>query len=123
MSRILIVEDDADVAELLDVCFGTLVEGATTERAADGLAALERFEAGEHFDLVVCDIMMPGMDGARLVREIASRGIDSPPFLVLSAVASGELTEILEQDFVVGYLQKPVDPMELAQWVAAVLST
>jgi CheY-like chemotaxis protein len=110
------VEDDPDVAELLSVCVDTLLEGVSAEHAPSGVAALERLEGGARFDLLLCDIMMPGMDGARLLRELSSRGLlEDLKVAVLSAVERQKILDVLALPNVVGFIRKPVDPIQLAE--------
>ena len=120
--RILLVEDDQDVAELLAMCISALVADAVTEHAADGRKALALLEAGERFDLILCDIMMPGMDGARLMRELQERGLlDGQRVAILSAVERERIPAVLALPSVVAYFQKPLEPTELAEQVSALL--
>ncbi|MBW2254465.1 MAG: response regulator [Deltaproteobacteria bacterium] len=117
------MEDDADVAELLSMCVDTLLEGVVAEHAPSGVAALERLEAGARFDLILCDIMMPGMDGARLLRELSSRGLlQDQRVAVLSAVERERIVDTLAMPNVVGFIRKPVDPIRLAELIKGFLS-
>ena len=62
MSRVLVVEDEAHLAKGLR--FNLEAEGYQVDVAADGEAALEQLaDNGEHFDVVVLDVMLPGIDG------------------------------------------------------------
>lgn len=70
MYRILIVEDDVDISELLQ---SWLTEaGYQTAEAEDGLKALEVFESGQ-FDLVLLDLMLPRLDGFGVCEWIRKR--------------------------------------------------
>jgi len=120
--RILVVEDDADVRDLLTLCLDSLVPGAQAERAENGLVALRRLRDEGPWDLVLCDIMMPGLDGARLLRDLHSQGtLAGHKFLVLTAVPEAQVADLLKLPGVVGYVQKPVDPMKLASRVRGLL--
>jgi len=122
--RILVVEDDADVRDLLMLCLDSLVPGAQSARAENGLVALRRLREEGPWSLVLCDIMMPGLDGARLMRDLHSQGaLADQKFLVLTAVPEGQVSDLLKQPGVVGYVQKPVDPMALASKVRALLGS
>ena len=79
--RILIVEDDAKMAELLRR--GLSTEGHSVEIAADGLNALEKGQTLS-FDAIVLDIMLPGLDGLNVARRLRSGGIRTP-ILMLTA--------------------------------------
>ncbi len=117
------VEDDDDVGELLEMALTSLVGNVRTERAANGLIALRRIEEDAPYDLVLCDIMMPGLDGARLLRDLdARRAFRGQRVLLLSAVPESQVRDLMEITEVVGYLQKPVDPMRLAERVRDLLA-
>jgi DNA-binding response OmpR family regulator len=115
--RILIVEDDADIAHLVEL---NLREPGVTIRIASrgdtGLRACER----EEFDLIVLDLMLPGIDGLEVCRRMRARG-DFTPILMLTAKST-------EFDRVVGlevgaddYLAKPFGIAELVARVRALL--
>jgi DNA-binding response OmpR family regulator len=107
MSRILVVEDEAHLAQGLR--FNLQAEGHEVEVAGDGETALERlFEKAEHFDAVVLDVMLPGKSGfevAALLREQKNY----IPILMLTA--RGRPEDVL-QGFASGaddYLPKPFE--------------
>jgi two-component system alkaline phosphatase synthesis response regulator PhoP len=120
--KILIVEDDPAVRDVVEHALAR--EGMVTQTAGDGEAALEclRREA-EPFDLIVLDVMLPGMDGIGVCREVrageagsASSGV---PILMLTARDD-------ETSVVVGlevgaddYVTKPFRPRELVSRVRA----
>lgn len=76
MPRILLIDDD----ELLrDTLLQMLeLDGHRVTEAADGEAALQRFGDGRLFDLVITDILMPGIDGTRVIVEMRRRRGDIP---------------------------------------------
>jgi two-component system response regulator MprA len=79
--RILIVEDDAKMAELLRR--GLSAEGHTVDVTCDGLSGLEKGQALA-FDAIVLDIMLPGLDGLSVARRLRSGGVRAP-ILMLTA--------------------------------------
>jgi two-component system response regulator ResD len=114
--RILLVDDEAMVLEVL--CRYLEREGYAVATAADGAAALAAYDE-HHPDLVLLDLMLPGVDGLEVLRRIRTDG--APPVIVLSA--KGE-----EADRVVGlelgaddYVTKPFSPREVVARVRAVL--
>src|SRR3954447_21841112 len=116
MSRVLVVDDDRTVSDV--VARYLLREGHQVEAVADGAVALERASARPP-DLVVLDLMLPGMSGLEVCRRIR----DIAPIPVIMLTARGE-----EGDRVVGlrfgaddYVTKPFSPRELALRVGAVL--
>lgn len=114
--KILIVDDDVNIAELISLyltkeCFDTMIVN-------DGEAAIREFTAYEP-NLVLLDLMLPGIDGYEVCREI--RKISSIPIIMLSA--KGEIfdkvlgLELGADDYVI----KPFDSKELVARVRAVL--
>ncbi|RVU22338.1 response regulator transcription factor [Streptomyces antnestii] len=116
LGRVLVVDDDPTVAE---VVAGYLDRaGYDVDRAADGPAALDRAHA-QPPDLVVLDLMLPGMDGLEVCRRLRERG----PVPVIMLTARGDEGErILGLE--VGaddYVTKPFSPRELVLRVESVL--
>ena len=115
--RVLLIDDDARLAELLG---GYLTpQGVAMVHAGGGQAGLSALAAGG-FDAVVLDVMMPGMDGLAVLRKIREAGHRIP---VLMLTARGD-----EADRVVGlelgaddYIAKPFSPRELLARLRAVL--
>lgn len=103
MARILLVDDDEMVRDLLSLRLET--KGFETAQAPDGKAGLALLEA-EQFDLVVLDLLMPEMDGLSFLsatREMA----DLPPILVLSATKTDEAALPRAPGLRVELLRKP----------------
>src|SRR2546427_4380345 len=116
MQTILIVDDDAHIREV--VAFTLEQAGFRTIEAANGLAAIERFER-EAPDLVVLDILMPELDGTEVCRELRRRS--RVPIVFLSS-RDEELDRILGLELGGDdYVTKPFSPRELVARVSAVL--
>ncbi len=79
--KILVVEDDPKMAELLRR--GLSTEGHSVDIAADGVQGLEKGQSLP-FDAIVLDIMLPGLDGLSVARRLRSGGV-SAPILMLTA--------------------------------------
>jgi DNA-binding response OmpR family regulator len=114
MSRLLIVEDEAHLAEGLR--FNLQAEGHSVQVAGDGELALARLlEANEHFDAVVLDVMLPGKDGFAVAAALRKAKNYIP---VLMLTARGRPEDVL-QGFAAGaddYLPKPFElPIFLAR--------
>ena len=113
MARILVVEDEAHLAK--GIQFNLELEGYQVEVIDDGARALERLLEPNGFDLVLLDVMLPGMDGFEVVRRMREAGNFLP---VLMLTARG-LPEDVVQGLEVGaddYLPKPFDlPVLLAR--------
>ncbi len=69
----LLIDDDCQMIEILSKYFAT--EGCYTEKALDGKLALEKMN-NNHFDFILCDVNMPGMDGVTFYQQL--KGIGSP---------------------------------------------
>jgi DNA-binding response OmpR family regulator len=118
VSRILIVEDDADIAELVRLYLEKA--GHAVDVVASGDEALARVRA-QPPDLVVLDVMLPGVDGLTICRAIrSSRATAAMPIIVVSARA-GESDRINGLELGADdYITKPFSPKELVARVAAV---
>ena len=116
MQRILVVEDDFDIQELLQ---NFLQEaGYEVAVANDGVEALSLF-AGERYDLIVLDIMLPKIDGYGVCELIRKQS--DVPIIMLTAL-SGEEDQIKGLDLQVDdYITKPFSMPVLLRKIAAVL--
>ncbi len=116
--RILVVDDDPVILQLLRVNFE--MEGYEVVTAEDGGAGLQRAEH-DHPDLVVLDVMMPGLSGLEVASRLRERSpADAVPVLLLSAKAqAADVASGL--DVADDYVTKPFDPFELLERVAALL--
>lgn len=116
LTSILVVDDDPHIRELVGHFLQQ--EGLHVIEAVDGLDAL-RLLAEHKVELVVLDIMMPGMDGWELCRQLRQQ--TDLPLLMLTA--KGETSQIIK-GFTLGtddYLVKPFDPLVLVARVKALL--
>jgi len=116
MAKILIVDDDAHIRELVRLLLDH--EGFQIYEATDGVEALTLLESVQ-VDMVILDIMMPNMDGWELCQEL--REFYDFPLLMLTA--KRETSQKLK-GFEMGtddYLVKPFEPLELVARVKALL--
>lgn len=114
-ATILIIEDDKDIREVLDVLLSH--EGYNVLQAEEGLSALEMID--DSVDLIILDIMMPGMSGIDVCREI--RKSHNAPILFLTAKSSD--SDKAEGLLAGGddYLTKPFSETELIARVTALM--
>ena len=117
MSRILVVEDDRDIAMLLND--DLTAEGHSVEVVRDWPTASHRgLEPG--WDLIVLDVMLPGRDGFDVCRDIRRAHVRTP-IIILSA-KTHEAEKILGLDLGADdYVTKPFSPRELRSRIRAVL--
>lgn len=115
--RILIAEDEADLAEALTVFFEK--NQFTADAVSDGFSAYEYASSGA-YDAIVLDVMMPKMNGVEVLRKLRAEGVKTP---VMMLTAKAE-----KDDRVTGfnagagdYLPKPFAPDELLARVRAML--
>ena len=93
MNRILIVDDEASIAEMIGLCLRK--NGYTCETAGDGMEASKMIESN-HYDLALLDIMMPEIDGFELIEYMKQYDI---PVIFLGFLGVCRLLENLEQIF------------------------
>jgi len=117
VKRILIIEDDMSIAEIERDFLQ--IEGFETDIAADGLVGYQKV-LSEDFDLILLDLMLPGMDGFEICRNI--RGKTDVPILMVTA-------RLEDADKIRGlglgaddYISKPFSPTELVARVKANLA-
>ncbi|RUO63688.1 response regulator transcription factor [Pseudidiomarina insulisalsae] len=117
MSKLLLVDDDAELSSMLEQILTK--EGFQLTLAADGETGLERALSGS-YDLILLDVMLPGIDGFQLLQRLRQQGRNTP---VIMLTARGD-----DEDRVAGlelgaddYLPKPFYPKELVARVKALL--
>lgn len=120
MARVLVVDDEPDV---LLLCRLNLEQrGHEVLEAADGDAALELARSGRP-DLVVLDLMLPGIDGYQVLQALgAGEETSGVPVLVLTAKSLQADRERSRQLGAAAFLTKPFLPDELCDMVDAVLA-
>src|SRR5699024_10307643 len=115
--KVLIVDDEKSIVTLLQ--FNLEEAGYQTDVAFDGIEALAKIQQG-HFDCIIFDLMLPGMDGMEVCKQLRDQNIDIP--IVMLTAKDEETDKIL--DFEVGaddYLTKPFSPKEVIVRVKAIL--
>ncbi len=107
-ARILVVDDDTAIAEMIGIVLRA--EGYEPTFAADGTAALESFRSGNP-DLVLLDLMLPGIDGIEVCAAL--RAESGVPIIMLTA--KGETADVVRglESGADDYIVKPFNPKEL----------
>lgn len=99
-ARILVVDDNPEIREILGILLGG--EGYDIDEAKNGSEAVEKTEKDE-LDLIILDIMMPGMNGYQTCREI--RKNSNAPILFLGArTKEGEIIDLIDTEYALLYL-------------------
>lgn len=112
--RILVVDDDPSIAEMLGIILRA--EGYATSFCSDGAEAMAAFSATNP-DLVLLDLMLPGMDGVDVCREI--RKVSGVPIVMLTARSDSHDVVTGLETGADDYIVKPAQPTELVARVRA----
>jgi two-component system OmpR family response regulator len=117
--RALIVEDEASIREIVRLHLS--LAGFDTDEVADGRAALERLRT-DRFDLVVLDVMLPGVDGVTVCRALRSGGPNQRAGVLMLTARDTEPEKVIGLDSGADdYLTKPFGIREFMARVTAVL--
>jgi CheY-like chemotaxis protein len=115
MGRILIVDDDPLTVEMFVTAIS--IFGHEGLKAYSGEEAL-RIVSGQKPDLILLDLMMPGLDGFETLRQLRSMpGLDGLPVLVVTASAERDVEERAAAAGANGCMHKPVDLAALGGWI------
>ncbi len=115
--KILVIEDSVDIADLVALHLGDM--GCEVKTAGDGSTGLQLARAGG-YDLIVLDLMLPGLDGLEVCRRLRGQA-DTTPILMLTAKSS-ELDRVHGLEIGADdYLTKPFSIRELVARVKAML--
>lgn len=117
--RVLIVEDDPEYAEWIELAL--LALGIkNVEKAVDGVVALDLIDKGTAVDLIICDWLMPNMDGLTFLKRYREK-VASSMFLLLTAKSGLEDVFEATQAGATNYLVKPLTIEELQEQVVSML--
>ncbi|MBT3359754.1 MAG: response regulator [Rhodospirillales bacterium] len=120
--RVLVIDDEENIVNVVSAVLRDL-KVKTIWTAADGNAGLDIFrQVRNQVDLIICDWMMPGMNGLEFLGRI--REIDSSVlFLMLTAKATPEAITSAKVSGVNAYVMKPFDPLDLRKKVLALVKS
>jgi two-component system OmpR family response regulator len=119
LAKILIIEDEVNIASLLQACLES--EGYLCHVAYDGKTGLAAFRQLEP-DLIILDLMLPEMDGLEVCTQIRQSGVSKDPYVMMLTAKGEEIDRII--GFSTGaddYLPKPFSPIELLVRIRALL--
>ncbi len=112
--RLLLVEDDESIRAIAHLSLER-IGGWSVVDAPSGEEALRILTAGEVFEAVVMDVMMPGLDGPATLRRLHDDGLlANTPVVFLTAKAQRAERERLNTLGAVGVIAKPFDPLTLS---------
>ncbi|MHA7248322.1 response regulator transcription factor [Arthrobacter tecti] len=118
--KILVVDDDADIRDLVSTKLES--SGYEVETAGDGVSGFE-LASRNTYNLVISDVMMPGMSGVDMVRMM--RAAEPPISVPVILLTAKNQERDIESGFAAGvtdYVVKPFSPRELAARVAGILA-
>src|ERR1035437_8531500 len=116
MKNVLIIEDDKEISDLLEIHLRDINCGITKEY--NGLTGLNKAKF-ENYDLIVLDIMLPGMNGLEVCKDIRKSGIPTPILMLTSK--SEEIDKVLGLELGADdYLTKPFSIKEFSARVKAI---
>jgi diguanylate cyclase (GGDEF)-like protein len=118
LKTLLYVDDDSDIREIVQMSLS--LDGQLHVITSDGGERALLKMRMEHPDLVILDVMMPGMDGPTLLKRMRTDpGLAHTPVIFMTAKASAEETARFRELSAIGVIAKPFDPMTLAGQVKA----
>lgn len=118
--RILYVDDEDDIREVVEFALEDEPDFhlSLCRSGADALARMQL----ERPDLILLDVMMPGMDGPAVLGKLREAGIDVPVAFMTAKVQSSDIAHLMALG-AVGVIAKPFDPMLLAGQIRKVFAT
>lgn len=117
--NILIVEDEAEIAQLIQLYLEK--EGFTCRHCRDGIAALQVFQEQKP-DLIILDLMIPGLDGLEVCARIRQKPGPKDPYILMLTAKGEELDRIIGLSTGADdYMVKPFSPQELVARARALL--
>ena len=124
--RVLVIDDETFTRQIIDRLLYELgIDNVTM--ASDGLDAMTKFSMTiENFDLVICDLKMPNMDGfefVKLLREKTQLPSKNVPVLIVTGYSGEDIVQKSVQSGIHGYLVKPVTKTQLEKRIVMALTS
>ena len=116
--HIVIADDEEGVVETARLRLEANGYQVSTTMGAETVEDVKKFKP----DLILLDVMMPGMDGYAIIRELKrDPNIANVPVIVFSAKPKGTIMELFGPEGIAGYISKPYDPKEMLDLIKKVL--
>lgn len=124
--RVLIIDDEPFMRQLIErILFEMEIENTTM--AVDGVDGLSKFsETSNNFDLVICDLEMPNMNGFEFVKQLRQKKnlpSTNVPILIVTGHSGEDNVQDAVESGIHGYLVKPVSKTQLEKRIKAALSS
>jgi CheY-like chemotaxis protein len=117
---ILIIDDEEDIRKLIQTCL-ELMGGWRVLTAASGSEGINLAQI-EYPNAILLDVMMPDVDGLTTLKKLKSNSITSSIPVVLPTARKGSLDNDFTKIGIKGVLNKPFNPLKIAEQLAAVLN-
>lgn len=112
-TRILLIEDDWDIAQITLLALA-LEPGIEAQHIQEGDEALRRIKDGDwRPDLILCDLMMPGLNGLQILDILQREGLKTMPFVLMTAKVGHREIATYRKRGADGVVIKPYDPLTL----------
>ena len=119
LQRILVVDDEADIQVVVKMAL-EMVGGFVVEVCSSGQEALKKIVTFQP-DLILLDVMLPGMDGPSIFKELKNiEEIPPPRVIFLTAKIQTQDVELYNQLGVLGVLEKPFNPLSISSAIASI---
>ena len=115
---LLVVDDDPAIRRLLNLGLRRMFEVVETASGEEALSCIEKHA----FDLVISDVMMPGMSGVELCRQLKQRGAPALPVVLLTALDDPHDREAGLAAGAAAYITKPLNIVQLVKCLEKLLA-
>ncbi len=118
---VMIVEDDPLIRQLIAMTIRDMRTEIELRTVSDGAEAIKSLTQSPDVDLVLCDVLMPHVDGVRLAQWAAEiPALQSVRFVMLTSVSREQIAEQINRKNIIGYIRKPILPQELQESLRAI---
>ncbi len=119
--KVMIVEDDPLIRQLIAMTIQAMRTDIEVRSHSDGAEAIKSLTQNPDVDLILCDVLMPHVDGVRLAQWAAGiPALQSVRFVMLTSVSREQIDQRINWRNVVGYIRKPILPRELQESLRAI---